>query len=98
MLSAVITIREGAEFPEAARATAVLAISKGDASFTYGDKTYSLVKEGGEFYTFGDALLIAKTRTLAGKFSVDAAPDTGFVAVGVVLGQAAHAQHAVEFA
>ncbi|HWQ96782.1 MAG TPA: ABC transporter permease [Clostridia bacterium] len=72
------TVRQGAEFPEAARATAVLAISKGEASFTYGDKTYSLVKEGEDFYTFGDALMIAKTRTLAGKFSISAEESTGF--------------------
>lgn len=73
------TIRQGAEFPEAARATAVLAISKGDSSFTYGDKTYSLVNEGEDLYTFGDALKIAKTRSLAGKFSIEAVPETGFV-------------------
>jgi len=93
------TVREGAEFPDAARATAVLAISKGDASFTYGDKTYSLVKEGDEFYTFGDALMIAKTRTLAGKFSVDAVPETGFVASPefVAAAEAAVASRSAQF-
>ena len=40
------TIREGAVFPDAARAQAALAISKGATSFTYDNKTYSLVKEG----------------------------------------------------
>lgn len=93
------TVRQGAEFPEAARATAVLAISKGDASFTYGDKTYSLVKEGDEFYTFGDALMIAKTRTLAGKFSVDTLPETKFTASSefVAAAEAAVASRAVQF-
>ncbi len=73
------TIRDGAELPEAARAQAVLAISKGENSFTYGDKTYTLVKEGEDFYTIGDALEIATGRTLAGKFSITPVEETGFV-------------------
>ena len=73
------TIREGAVFPDAARAQATLAISKGETSFTYDDKTYSLVKEGEGVYTFGDALMIANTRSLAGKFSISAVEATGFV-------------------
>jgi peptide/nickel transport system permease protein len=72
------TIREGAAFPDAARAQAVLAISKGQTSFTYDDKTYSLVQEGENVYTFGDALMVANTRTLAGKFSISAVEATGF--------------------
>ena len=64
------TVRPGAEFPETAHAEAMLAISKGNTSFTYGERTYSLVREGEEFYTIGDALKIASTRTLAGKFSL----------------------------
>ena len=72
------TIREGAVFPDAARAQAALAISKGATSFDYDGKTYSLVKEGEDVYTFGDALMVAKTRTLAGKFSVSAVKETGF--------------------
>lgn len=74
------TVRPGAEFPEAARATAVLAISKSESSFTYGGKTYSLIREGEDFYTFGDALMIAQARTLAGKFSVYPVEATGFAA------------------
>ena len=72
------TIREGAIFPDAARAQAALAISKGATSFAYDDKTYSLVKEGENVYTFGDALMVANTRSLAGKFSVSAVETTGF--------------------
>ena len=72
------TIREGAVFPDAARAQATLAISKGQTSFTYDDKTYSLVQEGENVYTFGDALMVANTRTLAGKFSISAVEATGF--------------------
>ena len=74
------TVRPGAEFPETAHAEAMLAISKGNTSFTYGERTYSLVKEGEEFYTIGDALKIASTRTLAGKFSLSVEEATGFVA------------------
>lgn len=74
------TVREGAEFAEAAHAQAVLAITKGLGSFTYGDQTYSLVKEGEDFYTIGDALQIASARTLAGKFSIETIAATGFVA------------------
>ena len=72
------TIREGADFPDAARAQAALAISKGATSFDYDGKTYSLVKEGEDVYTFGDALMVANTRSLAGKFSVSAVEATGF--------------------
>lgn len=74
------TVREGAIFPEAAHAQAVLAISKGQGSFIYGDKTFSLVKEGEDFYTIGDALMIANTRTLAGNFSLSTVEATGFTA------------------
>ena len=73
------TIREGADFSETARAQATLAITKEQSSFTSGDKTYSLVKEGEDFYTFGDALQIAQTKSLAGKFSLSAVEATGFV-------------------
>lgn len=72
------TVRKGAEFPEPARAQAVLAITKGESSFTYADKPYSLLKEGEDFYTFGDALKVAETRTLAGDFSIEANAQTGF--------------------
>ena len=74
------TVRDGADFPESAHAQAVLAITKGLGSFTYGDKTYSLVKEGEDLYTIGDALEIASARTLAGKFSISTEAATGFVA------------------
>lgn len=87
------TIREGAAFPDAARAQAVLAISKGQTSFTYDDKTYSLVQEGENVYTFGDALMVANTRTLAGKFSISAVEATGFTVSDEF---AAAAQAAVE--
>ncbi len=74
------TVREGAVFPEAAHAQAALAISKGDSSFTYGERTYSLVKEGEDFYTIGDALEVASTRMLAGKLVLSVAEETGFTA------------------
>ncbi len=74
------TVHEGAEFAEAAHAQAVLAITKGLGSFTYGDQTYSLVKEGEDFYTIGDALQVASARTLAGKFSIETVAATGFIA------------------
>ena len=74
------TVRPGAVLPEAARAEAILAISKNASSFVYSDKTYSLVKEGEDFYTIGEGLMIASMRTLAGKFSLDVVKATGFVA------------------
>lgn len=74
------TVRPGAVLPEVAYAQAILAISKNAASFVYSDRTYSLVKEGEDFYTIGDALMIANARTLAGKFSLSVVEATGFVA------------------
>lgn len=74
------TVRLGAVLPEAARAETILAISKNASSFVYSDKTYSLVKEGEDFYTIGEGLKIANMRTLAGKLSLDVVEATGFVA------------------
>lgn len=73
------TVRQGADFPEVAHAQAVLAISKGQNAFTSGDITYSLVKEGEDLYTIGDALRIAEARLLAGKISISPIESTGFV-------------------
>ncbi|MCE5187602.1 MAG: ABC transporter permease [Eubacteriales bacterium] len=72
------TVRKGAEFPDAAHAQAALAITQGNPSFTYGDRTYSLVKEGEDFYTIGDAIKIVEARTLANKFSLSAVKDSAF--------------------
>jgi peptide/nickel transport system permease protein len=74
------TVRPGASLPEAAHAQAILAISKSSASFVYGDKTYSLVNEGEDLYTIGDALEVATARTLAGKFAITTIEATGFTA------------------
>jgi peptide/nickel transport system permease protein len=74
------TVRQGADFPEAAHAQMALAVTNGEGSFVYNGKTFSLVKEGEDFYSIGDALEIAAVRTLAGKFSVSAVESTGFVA------------------
>ncbi len=74
------TVRPGAVLPEAARAETILAISKNASSFVYSDKTYSLVKEGEDFYTIGEGLKIANMRTLAGKLWLDVVEATGFVA------------------
>ncbi len=73
------TVRPGADFPEATHPQAMLAISKGSSSFTVGDKTYSLLKDGEDLYSIGDALKIASAKTLAGKFSLSPVTETGFV-------------------
>lgn len=74
------TVQQGAGFSSAVHAQAMLAISQGAASFTDADKTYTLVREGTDFYTVGEAVLIARVRMLAGAFSLEIAPDSGFVA------------------
>ena len=73
------TVRPGAEFSDAAYPQAMLAISKGNSSFTFGDRTYSLLKDGDDLYSVGDALKIASATTLAGKFSLTTVAETGFV-------------------
>lgn len=73
------TVRQGADFPEAAHAQAALAATRGDSSFTSEDRTYTLIKEGEDFYTIGDALNIAETRWLAGALVLDPVTETGFV-------------------
>ena len=87
------TVRSGADFPDAAHPQAMLAISKGTSSFTFGDKTYSLLKEGEDLYSVGDALKIAGATTLAGKFSLKPVAETGFVPSEAFL---AAAQTAIE--
>lgn len=66
------TLREGIAFPDAARAQSALAITKGASSFEYDGRTYSLAKEGEDFYTIGDAIKVAEVRTLANRFTVNA--------------------------
>ncbi len=64
------TTRQGADIPEAAFAQAILAIGQNSATFSYADKTYTLTKEGEDFYTIGAALKIAEARIIANRFSI----------------------------
>jgi peptide/nickel transport system permease protein len=74
------TVQTGDSFSQETQAQAMLAIAQGEPSFQVVDKTYSLVRESEDFYTIGEAQIVARARMLAGAFSLAIEQGTGFAA------------------
>lgn len=71
------TLAPDANVPEAAFTEAILAASRSESAFSYAGKTYSLVREGEDFYTLGEATQVAEVRTIANRFSITPADSSG---------------------
>ncbi|MEA4869126.1 MAG: ABC transporter permease [Christensenella sp.] len=62
------TLREGATLPETARAAAALAMTRGESNFSDGEDAYSLLSIGNDAYLVSGAEIVARARTVAGRF------------------------------
>ena len=71
------TLREGAVFPETARAAAALAITQGENNFLDGENAYSLSTIGENAYLVSGAQTVATAQTLAGRFAFTLSKDAG---------------------
>ena len=72
-----LTSQPDADFPQAAFAEAVLAVSMAEDSFSYAGQAYTLTRAGADFYTIGASVAVAEARLLANRFSIAPAEGSG---------------------